>query len=391
MREVLPAHDPAGAPRAASRAPDRPAVHPDGRGVGAPSRYGIDRDGLAGLLAELGEPPYRHRQVWDVLWRRRRPLEEGTDLPVPLRSELAERLPLRLRALREQVSADGCTRKWLWSADGAQVETVLMVSPRRVTVCVSTQAGCALGCAFCATGQAGFTRNLTAGEILEQVLRAQHVTARRVTHVVCMGMGEPLANWEPTRRALERLHADLGLSARHLTVSTVGWVPGMRRLAASALPVNLAVSLHAPDDDLRDRLVPINRRWPLREVLDAAVACARTRGRRVTFEYTLIDHLNDAPGQARALAELLRPLGPLGRHVNVIPLNPTAGFPHRAPDPARSAAFLTALRRAGLTATLRRTRGADIDAACGQLRARELPGAAGPARRRPVGKNAPDG
>lgn len=386
MRDVTARRDPVRTDRAPGRRSRR-----GGDPGGEPSRYGIDRERLGEILTRLGEPPYRTRQVWDVLWRRRRPLEEGTDLPADLRAELAGCLPLQLRPVRELRSADGGTRKWRFSAQGAPVETVLMVSTRRVTVCVSTQAGCALGCVFCATGQAGFTRNLTAGEILEQVLRAQHALSRRVTHVVCMGMGEPLANWEPTREALERLHTDLGLSARHLTVSTVGWVPGMRRLAAVDLPVNLAVSLHAPDDALRDRLVPVNRRWPLREVLDAAAACARSRGRRVTFEYTLIDRVNDTPEQARALAALLRPLGPLGRHVNVIPLQPTAGFPHRAPDPARRSAFLTALRRAGLTATLRFTRGADIDAACGQLRVRDVPEAAGPAAGRPVGKNGPDG
>lgn len=354
-----------------------------------PSRYGTDRDGLLELVSTLGAPRYRAAQLWDVLWRRRRPLEEDTTLPTPLRAEVAARLPLRLAPVTVRAADGGHTRKWLWSADGAEVESVLMCSPLRATVCVSAQAGCALGCTFCATGQGGLVRNLAPDEILEQVLRAQHATGTRVSHVVFMGMGEPLANWGATRVALARLQSDLGLSARHLTVSTVGWVPGMHRLAATPWPVTLAVSLHAPDDALRDELVPVNRRWPLREVLAAAHACARARGRRVTFEYALIAGTNDHPGQARALARLLGPLGPLGRHVNLIPLNPTPGFPGRAPAPARIARFAAALRDEGVRVTLRRTRGAAIDAACGQLRTRA--GAAGRAPRAAVGKNARDG
>ncbi len=359
----------------------RPAV--------GPSRYGAGRDDLVALTAALGAPRYRAAQLWDVLWRRRRPLEDDTTLPAALRAELVARLPLRLAPVTVRTTDAGRTRKWLWSTGDADVETVLMCSTRRASVCVSTQAGCALGCTFCATGQGGLVRNLAADEILEQVMRAQHAGAQRVTHVVFMGMGEPLANWAATREALARLQSDLGISARRLTVSTVGWVPGMRRLAAVPWPVTLAVSLHAPDDALRDELVPVNRRWPLREVLAAAHACAQTRGRRVTFEYTLIAGTNDHPGQARALARLLAPLGPLGRHVNLIPLNPTPAFPGRAPDPPRLQRFAAALADEGLRVTVRRTRGADIDAACGQLRTRVHP--PGPARRAGVGKNARDG
>ena len=210
--------------------------------------------------------------LWpDGLWTQRKPLDDLTALPKELRGRLADALPLRARAgddARERRRDDGQVA--LADGDGAQVETVLMRSADRATVCVSSQAGCAMGCTFCATGQAGFERHLDCGEIVEQVVRAQHVTTARVSHVVFMGMGEPLANVDPVLAALERLHDDFGLSARHLTVSTVGVVPGMRRLAQHRLPVTLAVSLHAPDDDLRATLVPLNRRYPINSVLDAA-------------------------------------------------------------------------------------------------------------------------
>ena len=264
--------------------------------------------------------------------------------------------------------------KWLWrAADGAQVETVLMRYPQRATVCVSSQAGCAMGCTFCATGQAGFERHLTSGEIVEQVVRAQHESPQRVSNVVFMGMGEPLANVEPVLDACARLHRDVGLSARHLTVSTVGVVPGMERLAAFELPVTLAVSLHAPDDALRAELVPLNRRYPIEAVLDAARAYAQQKGRRVTFEYACIDEVNDFPHQADALAGRLTGLRG-GAHVNLIPLNATGGYPGRPSGPTRIAAFAERLRASGIEATIRRNRGTDIDAACGQLRARSEPG-----------------
>ncbi|HZP30753.1 MAG TPA: 23S rRNA (adenine(2503)-C(2))-methyltransferase RlmN, partial [Acidimicrobiia bacterium] len=286
-----------------------------------------------------------------------------------------EALPLALRPVVDATSADGATRKWLWACGGrrdAQVETVLMEYPDRATVCVSSQAGCAMGCTFCATGQEGFERHLESGEIVEQVLRAQHASPRRVSNVVFMGMGEPLANYDAVWTSVERLHADAGISARHLTISTVGVVPGMRRLATEDLPVTLAVSLHAPDDDLRSRLVPLNRRYRIAEVLDAAAEFAAARGRRVTFEYACIAGVNDAPEQSAALARLLSTWpGTGGAHVNLIPLNPTAEFGGRAPGHARLRAFAERLRAAGVGATVRRNRGVDIDAACGQLRARE--------------------
>jgi len=337
------------------------------------TRYGASRDELAAIVTGLGEPAYRARQLYEGLWQQRKPLDELTNLAKPLRARLADALPLALDVVTVANADRDMTRKWLWQTtrdDGrAQLETVLMRYPDRATVCVSSQAGCAMGCPFCATGQAGFERHLDAGEIVEQVVRAAHDSPQRVGNVVFMGMGEPLANVEPVLRAVERIHDDLGISARHITVSTVGVVPGMRALAASQLPVTLAVSLHAPDDALRDELVPLNRRYPIADVLDAAREHALTRGRRVTFEYACIENVNDHAHQARALAGRLRGF-PGGAHVNLIPLNSTAGY-RGAPSPReRIVAFAETLRAAGVTATVRRNRGNDINAACGQLRSR---------------------
>jgi 23S rRNA (adenine2503-C2)-methyltransferase len=335
------------------------------------TRYGASRAQLTATLGEWGEPRYRADQLYEGLWTNRTPLDELTALPKALRARLAEALPDALAAITTQTSSDGETTKWLWrAADGAQVETVLMNSKDRATVCVSSQAGCAMGCTFCATGQAGFERHLAVGEIVEQVVRAQHATTQRVSHVVFMGMGEPLANVETVCTALERLNEDLGISARHLTVSTVGVVPGMVRLAAHPLPVTLAVSLHAADDDLRATLVPLNRRYPLAAVIDAARDYAAIKGRRVTFEYACIEGVNDEPHQADLLARRLKGLRG-GAHVNLIPLNPTGDFAGQPPDRERINRFASHLAGAGVTVTVRRNRGVDIDAACGQLRARQ--------------------
>ncbi|MBV8950330.1 MAG: 23S rRNA (adenine(2503)-C(2))-methyltransferase RlmN [Actinobacteria bacterium] len=339
------------------------------------SRYAASRDDIAALARDVGEPAYRAGQIWDALYQRAVPLHDATDLPRRLRTDLERALPLSLEPVVAMASRDGATTKWLWSCarDGAQVETVLMRSPRRATVCVSSQAGCAMGCTFCATGQAGFERHLDAGEIVEQVLRGAHASDARVSNVVYMGMGEPLANYDAVWDSVERLHNALSLSARRITISTVGVVPGMRRLAEERLPVTLAVSLHAPDDDLRSSLVPLNRRYPIGEVLDAAAAVAASKGRRVTFEYALIRGVNDAPQHADLLARLLSGAGLRGgAHVNVIPLNPTGGFTGRAPVAATAQAFAARLDAGGVRATIRRNRGVDIDAACGQLRARAL-------------------
>jgi 23S rRNA (adenine2503-C2)-methyltransferase len=330
------------------------------------TRYDLDPDSLAAVLEH--QPSYRVRQVWDGLYRRLADPEEMTDLPKALRAELRDALPPALELAAESVSRDGETVKFLWRlADGATVETVLMHYPDRSTVCVSSQAGCAMACGFCATGQAGFERQLSVGEIVEQVVRAaQRAAPRRVANVVFMGMGEPMANFDNTWAAVRRLHDDVGISARHLTVSTVGIVPGIRRLTHESLPVNLAVSLHAADDTLRDELVPVNRRYPLDLLAEACRQYVATTGRRLSFEWALIDGVNDRPVDVRQLAEYARPLR---AHVNLIPLNPTPGWPTRGTPAMGVRRFRDGLRTLGVNATIRQNRGTDIDAACGQLRA----------------------
>jgi len=333
------------------------------------SPYDLTREELGVLLED--EPRYRADQVWRALWSEGKALSEITTIPSALRARLVDELPKALSVAHEVDSDGGMTRKYVFRlADGATIETVLMAYEDRVSVCVSSQAGCAMGCTFCATGQAGFERHLDAAEIVEQVVRAQHATTQRVSHVVFMGMGEPLANVDPVCTALERLHADFGLSARHLTVSTVGVVPGMRRLAAFDLPVTLAVSLHAPDDELRETLVPLNHRYPIAAVIDAARDYAAVKGRRVTFEYACIEGVNDHVDQADRLAGRIRGMRG-GAHVNLIPLNPTGEFAGQPPDRERINRFAARLTTAGVTVTVRRNRGVDIDAACGQLRTRE--------------------
>jgi 23S rRNA (adenine2503-C2)-methyltransferase len=337
------------------------------------SRYGASRAEVDALLNEWGEPGYRAGQVWDALYRQRQPIENATAIPRALRERIAAALPLALSELTESTARDGMTTKWLWSCvrDGAQIETVLMRYPERATVCVSSQAGCAMGCTFCATGQAGFERHLDTGEIMEQVLRAAHASPQRVSNVVFMGMGEPLANYDNTWAAIECLHRDLGLSARRITVSTVGLAPAIRRLAAEALPITLAVSLHASTDTARDAIVPLNRRYPIAEVLDAAAEFAGAKGRRVTFEYACIAGVNDSPSHAEALGRLLEAFpGVGGSHVNLIPLNATDGYAGQASTPPALRGFADRLRAHGVAATVRQNRGTDIAAACGQLRSR---------------------
>jgi 23S rRNA (adenine2503-C2)-methyltransferase len=336
-----------------------------------PAPYDLTRQELARLLE--GEPAYRVRQVWEGLHARARWPEEMTELPAGLRASLQAALPAALREVSRRTADGGRTTKWLWSLhDEARVETVLMHYPDRVTVCVSTQAGCAMACQFCATGQAGFQRHLSEGEIVEQVAVAMRAARpRRLSNVVFMGMGEPLANYDRVWGAVVRLNGDMGLSARHLTLSTVGLVPGIRRLAAETLPVNLAVSLHAANDTLRDELVPINRRYPLAALAEACAAYVEASGRRLSIEWALIDGVNDRSSDAAELAVFARPLG---AHVNLIPLNPTPGYPVVGSPADRVRRFRDELRAIGVNATIRATQGADIDAACGQLAA----SAAGP-------------
>jgi 23S rRNA (adenine2503-C2)-methyltransferase len=317
-------------------------------------------------LGELleGEPAYRTRQVWEGLYERCADPSEMTELPSSLRTKLSL-LGGSLTKTKESVADSGRTLKWLFElADGARIETVLMLYSQRATVCVSTQAGCAMGCTFCATGQMGFTRQLSVGEIVEQVVAANRAAPRRVSNVVFMGMGEPLANYDRVLEAARRMHSDMGISARHLTISTVGVVPGIRRLAREGLPVNLAVSLHAANDALRDSLVPINRRYPLEVLIQACEQYVTLTRRRLSFEWALIDATNDRDTDAVELSEIARRLG---AHVNLIPLNPTPGYPVTGSPRRRVAEFKDILETLGVNATVRSTRGTSIDAACGQL------------------------
>jgi 23S rRNA (adenine2503-C2)-methyltransferase len=352
---------------------------------GKPPRHlaDLDPDERRAALSALGLPAFRADQMSRHYFTRLVD-EPGamTDLPAADREPLmAALLPTLLTSVRSQECDDGTTRKTLWRLfDGALVESVLMGYPDRVTMCVSSQAGCGMACPFCATGQAGLTRNLSTAEIVEQVVAGARAVARgelpdapgghRVSNVVFMGMGEPLANYSAVisavRRLVEPAPAGLGLAQRHITVSTVGVVPAIDRMRDEGLKVTLAVSLHAPDDELRDTLVPVNTRWPVAEVLAAAWRYAATTGRRVSIEYALIRDVNDQAERARALAALLR-----GRlvHVNLIPLNPTPGSAWTASRRRDESAFVEILRRAGVPTTLRDTRGREIAAACGQLAA----------------------
>ena len=314
------------------------------------------------LPFEVPGPAYRARQVarW-VYGRFAARFEEMTDLRVALREELTATVgTVRPEPVALRTADDGDTVKALFPGS---YETVAMrYRDNHRTVCVSSQAGCGLGCTFCATGQMGLVRNLDPFEIVAQVLWAGAVFGERPTNVVFMGMGEPLANYDAVMDAVRSIHDDIGISARRIVVSTVGLVPQMHRLAAEPLPVTLALSLHAPDDETRSSLVPVNRRWPVAQCIAAAKEFRRAHGRRVSVEYALIAGSNDHPWQADALARLLRGTD---IHVNLIPLNPTPGF--GVPASQRVDAFAEELRRGGVNTTVRDTRGRDIDAACGQL------------------------
>lgn len=332
--------------------------------------YSPTREELAEVMT--GEPKYRLDQLWQGLYTQLAAPAEITNLPKALRERLAVELPPALTQVIRLVSDHGDTVKYLWQlADGHRIETVLMLYPDRVTVCVSSQVGCAMACGFCATGQAGFTRHLTTGEIVEQVVvagREARAMGRRLANVVYMGMGEPMANEAAVWASVERVHAAIGLSARHLTISTVGLVPGIRNLADRSLPVNLAVSLHAANDELRDELVPINKRYPLEDLMTACADYLAAKGRRLSFEWALIDGVNDRPRDATELARLCRRFH-LPAHVNLIPLNPTPGYPTVGSTPQKVHEFRDRLVSLGVNVTVRRNRGTDIDAACGQLAA----------------------
>jgi len=336
--------------------------------------YDLTREQLAERLAAWGEPAFRAKQVWSQLWKRGATYDQMSDVSPALRERLATELPLGVEVLTERTADRGATRKALLRLGGQHViEAVLMGYRDRVTVCISSQAGCAMGCTFCATGQMGLQNNLTAGEISAQAVWARREAARlpastpqRLTNVVFMGMGEPFANQRHVFASLAQLTdpAAFGLGARHITVSTVGIVPGIERLADHAPQVGLAVSFHAASDELRDQLVPPNTRYPLHK-LERAMADWRLRTRRrPSIEWALIDHVNDTAEQAELLAPIARRLG---AHVNLIPLNPTPGYPVLGSPPARIRRFVDALERLHVNITVRDTRGRSIDAACGQL------------------------
>ncbi|WP_413227758.1 23S rRNA (adenine(2503)-C(2))-methyltransferase RlmN [Actinomyces marmotae] len=346
--------------------------------------------GLAGrraALAEAGLPAFRADQLSRHYFTRfTRRAAEMTDLPASVREQLAgELLPELITEVRIMRADRGRTLKHLWELhDGVRVESVLMRYKDRATLCVSSQAGCGMACPFCATGQMGLTRNLTTAEIVEQVRHAARVCAdgalaggpARLSNVVFMGMGEPMINYRNVVAALHRLidpsPEGFGLSARGITVSTVGLVPLIRKLAGEGMPVTLAVSLHAPDDELRDALIPVNSKWRVGELLDAAHDYFRATGRRVSIEYALIKDMNDHAWRAQMLADELNRRGRGWAHVNPIPLNPTPGSIWTCSEPSVQDLFVGTLRRAGITTTVRDTRGSDIDGACGQLAAEVL-------------------
>ncbi len=348
------------------------------------SPYDLSLPELQALLAEWGEPPFRARQVWEWLYvHLADDWEQMTPLPRALRQRLADHLPLLTpRVLATQVSPDGLTRKDLLQlADGETIETVLMRYERRRTACISTQVGCPIGCLFCATGQAGFRRNLSAGEIVAQVLHFARIlqaegnipAGRPLSNVVLMGMGEPLLNYHATLEAIRRLTDPQGfrLGQRHITLSTVGIVPEIDRLAEEKSPsggplqITLAISLHAATDELRNRLVPINRRYGLDALFAACRRYVNRTGRRISFEWVLIAGVNDSPAQAGALADRLQGLM---AHVNLIPLNPTPAYEGKPPSRQAIAVFTDVLERRGIPFTVRLRRGIEIQAGCGQLR-----------------------
>jgi 23S rRNA (adenine2503-C2)-methyltransferase len=340
----------------------------------------LDEDSRSTAVAELGLPAFRGKQLANQYYGRLiADPHQMTDLPAAVRDQVASTMfPKLMDAMREIECDAGETRKMLWrAADGTTFESVLMRYPQRNTVCISSQAGCGMACPFCATGQGGLKRNLSTAEILEQV-RAAAVELRdrdhgRLSNIVFMGMGEPLANYKRVLDAVRRITSaapnGFGISARSVTVSTVGLAPAIRKLADEGLGVTLALSLHAPDDELRDTLVPVNDRWNVAEALDAARYYADVTGRRVSIEYALIRDINDQPWRADLLGKRLHgALGPLV-HVNVIPLNPTPGSKWDASPKAAEREFVKRVRERGVSCTVRDTRGREIAAACGQLAA----------------------
>ncbi len=357
------------------------------RGAKPPIHWAdLSLDEREAKVIELGLPKFRAKQLSTHYFTHYTSNPDHmTDLPAETRAEIvAATLPPLLTEVRRLRTDNGDTIKFLWRLfDGALVESVLMRYPNRITLCVSSQAGCGMNCPFCATGQAGLTRNMSAAEIVDQVVQANRAIAdgelpgvdgdRRVTNIVFMGMGEPLANYARVMKSVRTMLAPqpngLGMSARHVTVSTVGLVPAMKKLAAEGLQLTFALSLHAPDDELRDEMIPVNSRWKVDEALDAARAYFDATGRRVSIEYALIKDMNDHAWRADLLAKKLNDRGTGWVHVNPIPLNPTPGSVWTASEPAVMREFVRRIEDTGIPTTLRDTRGKEIDGACGQLAA----------------------
>ncbi len=360
------------APNAATLPPEAPS-EPVGR---TPHLLGLDRAELQALLAPRPDAKLRAKQLAWHLYRRAEGSFDGMgDLPQGLRDELDATYRVSpLVVADHRVSTDGVEKLLAHRGDDGVYECVLLPYEDRVSCCLSSQVGCPMGCTFCATGMGGFDRNLDAGEIVGQYLRLQSLTERRISHVVFMGMGEPLLNLDALLKAIRLLHDEVGLSHRHITVSTVGLVPGIERLMREDLPINLALSLHSPLDEVRDRLMPVNHKWPVAEVLRAMREYGRSTGRKVTFEYLLIDGVNDTPEQARLLAPMLRGFP---NFINLIPFNwVDTGNGFRRPSRERVRTFRGILENAGVNVTERTERGHDIAAACGQLAGMHRPRAA---------------
>lgn len=337
-----------------------------------PSIYDLDLADLRGWLVSQNEPTYRAEQIWQGIYHQLwASPDQFTNLPLQLRQKLSDSFLFQsLSPTQVLRSSDGETEKTLFKLqDSFSIEAVLMLYDERRTLCISTQAGCAMGCVFCATGQMGFKRHLTSGEIVEQVLhyaRLLKAQGERVTNIVLMGMGEPFHNYLNTLKAIDRLNDPKGmnLGERRFTISTVGLVPFIRKFAAEKRQINLAISLHAANDELRSSLLPVNRKYPLSELLAACRDYVAATGRRLTFEWALIQDVNDSPETARELALLLKGLM---CHINVIPLNPTRKYPGKATPRQRALAFQAELEQRGIPCTVRLRRGIDIQAGCGQL------------------------
>ncbi|MGQ9486137.1 MAG: 23S rRNA (adenine(2503)-C(2))-methyltransferase RlmN [Armatimonadota bacterium] len=329
---------------------------------------GATREEILQIVGELGQPAYRAEQIAQWVYRHAvRDYAQMTNLPLALHQALAERLPLqRLQVVRAQHSADGTIKYLLALPDGERIEAVFLPYGDRTSVCISSQVGCAAGCRFCATAQMGFTRNLTAGEMVDEVLSIQQMAGRRISHVVYMGMGEPLWNLQEVVKSILLLNKEVGISQRHITVSTVGVVPAIYELTQHRLQITLAISLHAPDDELRASIMPVGRKWKVQELIQSAKHYTEVTGRKVTFEYLLLRRVNDEPHHARALARLVKGMV---CNVNLIPFNQVEtpdGFIR--PEPERVARFRQILEEEGIAVTQRVEKGHDISAACGQLK-----------------------